>query len=511
MPGSPCIDAADNSAVPAGTAVDRDRSGRFYDDPDTNDTGSGTAPIVDMGAYEYIQMPRIAVSPSEFKFFAVEAGPDSNSQILSIRNCGTGILQWQVTRNCSWLVIEPNNGCSTGDVNQVTLSVDASGLPVGSYDCKLTISDPNAVNDRQTLTVTLHVLGEVSYVPSQFTTIQQAVDYTPESSTIIVADGTYQGFGNHNIDFKGKAITLRSENGPENCIIHCRDFDEGPHRGFYFHSGEDANSIVEGLTIMSGHVGFGKKGAGILCENSSPTLINCTFFENVAEGNGGGLYNSAGSPTLINCTFRWNFAIGGNGGGLCSFAGSPGLTNCTFYFNTADFMGGAIYNSGDSPTLTNCTIWYNFNDGVSSDAGNLTLRNCIIWGHDTEIVGSASVTYTDVQGGYSGQGNINADPLFVDAAEDDYHLSLDSPAIDAGDPASDWSNEPWQNGSRVNMGAYGNTKEATRSRADFEDLATLAGYWLEDERFVDIAPEGGDGIINFLDFAVLAHYWAWEQ
>jgi hypothetical protein len=61
------------------------------------------------------------------------------------------------------------------------------------------------------------------------------------------------------------------------------------------------------------------------------------------------------------------------------------------------------------------------------------------------------------------------------------------------------------------MGAYGNTAEATRSPAGFEDLATLALYWLTDEQFVDIAPApDGDGIANFLDFAVLAQYWLGE-
>ncbi|MHC4573544.1 MAG: choice-of-anchor Q domain-containing protein, partial [Planctomycetota bacterium] len=113
-------------------------------------------------------------------------------------------------------------------------------------------------------------------------------------------------------------------------------------------------------------------------------------------------------------------------------------------------------------------------------------------------------------GGYSGEGNIDADPLFVDGASGDFHLSPGSPAIDAGHPLTDWSNEPWPNGGRVNMGAYGNTKEATRSSGDFEDLAELCDNWLEYEPILDIAPEpAGDGIINFLDFAIFARYWLW--
>jgi hypothetical protein len=100
----------------------------------------------------------------------------------------------------------------------------------------------------------------------------------------------------------------------------------------------------------------------------------------------------------------------------------------------------------------------------------------------------------------------------VNAAAGNYHLLPGSAAIDAGDPGSDCSNEPWPNGFRVNMGAYGNTPEATRSPAGFDDLATLALYWLTDEPLVDIAPEpDGDGIANFLDFAALADYWRLGQ
>ena len=65
--------------------------------------------------------------------------------------------------------------------------------------------------------------------------------------TVIVADGVYTGTGNRDIDFLGKAITVRSENGPNNCVIDCN----GEGRGFEFRSGEDANSVLAGFTITN--------------------------------------------------------------------------------------------------------------------------------------------------------------------------------------------------------------------------------------------------------------------
>jgi hypothetical protein len=73
------------------------------------------------------------------------------------------------------------------------------------------------------------------------------------------------------------------------------------------------------------------------------------------------------------------------------------------------------------------------------------------------------VTYSNIQGGCPGQGNIDADPLFTDAVNGDYHLLSGSPCIDAGDPASECALEPEPNGGRINMGAYGGTPQASMS------------------------------------------------
>jgi hypothetical protein len=89
------------------------------------------------------------------------------------------------------------------------------------------------------------------HVPGEYATIQAAIDACVAGDEVIIADGTYTGTGNKNLDFKGLAITIRSASGdPATCIIDC----EGSGRGFYFHSGETAESGVRGLTIQNGNV-----------------------------------------------------------------------------------------------------------------------------------------------------------------------------------------------------------------------------------------------------------------
>jgi len=112
-----------------------------------------------------------------------------------------------------------------------------------------------------------------------FTTIQAAINDANDGDEVIVNPGTYTGDGDRDIDFKGKAITVRSvePNDPAivaATIIDCNANSSDKHRGFYFHSGEDANSILNGLTIKNG---YNNDGGGIYCKNASPIIRNCSF------------------------------------------------------------------------------------------------------------------------------------------------------------------------------------------------------------------------------------------
>ena len=360
-----------------------------------------------------------------------------------------------------------------------------------------------------------------------YLTIQEGIDGAADGDAVVVCEGTYTGEANRELDFYGKAITVRSLNGPAVTIIEC----EGAGRGLRFNSGEGPGSVVDGFTIINGCPGGYNDGGGVYCyassptisdcriidcsadegggiyctDYSSPTIIDCVVSGNAATGQygpGGGIFSYLGSPTIANCAICGNAAGRNGGGGLRLRYGAATITNCVIAGNTTsgDYAyGGGIYAKDTSATIANCTIVGNSADtgggGIyclgygdlsivnctivgnsSSHGGGISAQahaepvvvNCILWG-DTAAVGpeidvgygslhpvSMTVSHSDVAGGQAavyvvdwgtliwGDGNIDADPLFVDPdgidgdpnswEDNDYHLGLGSPCVDAGDP-----------------------------------------------------------------------------
>ena len=191
-------------------------------------------------------------------------------------------------------------------------------------------------------------------------------------------------------------------------------------------SGTDETAVLDGFTITGGNAngpgypgypdyydsGGGMYNYGGWPTYSSPTITNCTFSGNSAYGGygggrGGGMYNSGGSPKVTNCIFNGNVAYYGGGMYNYSYPGNSKVTNCTFTGNVAGaYGGGGIY--GYNTTVTNCILWDNEGGQISGDA---------------------NVTYSDVEDGWAGEGNINEDPMLE---ADGLHLTLCSPCIDAG-------------------------------------------------------------------------------
>ncbi|MFG0285772.1 MAG: right-handed parallel beta-helix repeat-containing protein [Phycisphaerales bacterium JB039] len=305
--------------------------------------------------------------------------------------------------------------------------------------------------------------------------IGAAVKIAAAGDEVIVADGVYTGPNNLDIDFAGRDLTVRSAGGPDGCVIDC----EGISRAFVLRSGETRDAVIEGFTIRRGAAPGGVDlrggGIGILSPSfgtpaPSPTIRNCVF-EGCDTGiyNGGAILIQEQSEALIErCVFRSNRSGGGGavqcegnfaefidcqfidneagvGGAILLTGGSQLFVNCLFQGNAGSSPGGgAIFgNSGCTPTIVNSTFTGNSGTGGAwySNRGSVaTITGSIMWGNTPDQIfvepfGGADpvVTYSDIEGGWTGTGNIDADPMFVDAGAGDLRLAEGSPCADAGD------------------------------------------------------------------------------
>ena len=270
--------------------------------------------------------------------------------------------------------------------------------------------------------------------------------------------------------------------------------------------------------IFAGNSG---DGGAISNGHTSATITNCIFTDNHAPYRGGGIYNAGESGlTMTNSRLTGNTAgaagiIYGTGGGILSRDGSSmALTNCTITGNRAGLiygMGGGLCIMNDAQssdaTLTNCTFTGNSapnghalacSSSSQDFPSTVQLTDCILWDDGNEVWNgddsTITIAFSNVQGLIGGRlglpnGNIVEDPCFTEPGrwdanegwiDGDYHLKsqagrwdpvggswvkddVTSPCIDAGDPNSDWTSETWPHGGRINMGAYGGTREASMS------------------------------------------------
>lgn len=283
-----------------------------------------------------------------------------------------------------------------------------------------------------------------------FDRIQEAIEVAAPRATVRVASGTYH----ENVDLLGKRISLMGFD-PDDPNITAYPVLDGPESGPVLQCirNEDPNCLIMGLVLTRARP---QAGPGLLCRRSSPSIVNCLIVGH----------------------------------------------------RTTDPATGAVTCIDSQALLVNCTIADNDGRGLALTDSDIVLTQSILWHNLPAGIGLAgagvpSITYCDVAGGWAETGNIDADPLFAcrgswtdpndpqraPGPDDpgavwvpgDYHLrsragrwdplagawvqdATSSPCLDAGDPSSPLGAEPEPNGGRVNLGAYGVTRQAAKSQ-----------------------------------------------
>jgi hypothetical protein len=337
------------------------------------------------------------------------------------------------------------------------------------------------------------------------------------------------------IDHSGAGIyCYNSSPTVRNCAI-LSGYAESSGGGICLH---DSNAVVIDCVIMNNIANY--YGGGIECKLfSSPVITGCIINSNTASFAGGGIYSGESNSNIFNCVIIDNNAPIG-GGISCYYPKTTCVVNCTLIANSANYFGGAVY------------CW---------DEGIANIENSILWANSASVGeqlglmsgGVATITYCDIQGGQTdvydpcgtlvwGSGNINTDPCFAsfnvngDPNIWDFHLqsadgrwipdvqswvtdSNTSPCIDTGDPNSDWTDEPWPNGKRINMGAYGGTSQASKkgNPADFdiskvvnlEDFSVFASKWMNEGSCIEDLDDSG--LVDLADLSIFAENWLWQE
>ncbi len=299
------------------------------------------------------------------------------------------------------------------DVNTITCTTPAH--LAGAVDVAVLNS-----NGSHTLVSGYSYYPMVIHVPGDYSSIQNAIDASHNGGTVLVEPGVYV----ETINFYGKAIELRSDVDGDSAtddIAPESTWIDGNLGGSVvtFENGEGEDSRIRGFTIVGG-LGDTYSGGGITCLGTSPNISENIITSNDSLESGGGL------------CFREN--------------SSPRITNNLIFENRSDFYGAAIAIYDSSPTITNNSLVYNsvtgnggFGGGISISEGDPVITNTIVWANTASndpaislISGNPLITYCDIEGGWTGSGNINRDPLFIKRARSNYRLSWQSACIDAG-------------------------------------------------------------------------------
>jgi hypothetical protein len=238
--------------------------------------------------------------------------------------------------------------------------------------------------------------------------LQDIINNANDGSVIKLDDGNYK-LGE--VQILNKQIEIQSKNGPKNCILHGKFIIE------------NKSSNLSGLTIISEN-----QDSAIQIKTSNSLIHNCIL-------SNGGIISESSSISIVNTL----------------------ITNS---------IGNGIQCTDSTLNIIHSTIAENPGKGIDAQNSTIEIHNSIIWANlqgSIQATGNVMVSHSNISGGFEGDANINQDPLFINSAENNFHLKEDSPCIDSGKlldamPFSDLENEPRPKpaGSLPDMGAYEN-------------------------------------------------------
>ncbi len=339
----------------------------------------------------------------------------------------------------------------------------------------------------------IYILTEDMSIETEVTLeLQPGVEVRFDAVAQIDVHGTLIAIGENNSPIKftshkpepypgdWRSINLINSNESiiKNCIIEFASFSE---TGYMYEGAITCDN--SSLYILNNIIKNNEKW-GIIChDNSNPQIVENDIRHNGWDGIK--IHNNSSPHILRNKIYENGISGGDASGGICFNTGGSPIIQGNFIYN---HMGTGIYaHAGTtSDKIIGNTLVQN-GIGIHVGNANLNVKNTIIWmsGEPVHVDDGSTITitYSSIQNGWDGEGNIHEYPLFVDPENGDYHLWSYSPCVDGGDPDTDGDGETWEtdiddqdpDGTRLDMGAFYTDYQDTTGSI-FGNIEVPSGY-----------------------------------